>query len=105
MLMMKPPPRRRRCGRRRGSVEDAGEVRVDDLGPLRGRHVGHVGEDADAGVVDEDVEAAEPRDGGGDRALDIVVAAHVGVQRFDGARARPSRSAAAPRTDAPRSCR
>ena len=26
------------------------------------RHVGHVGEDADAGVVDQDVETAEPRD-------------------------------------------
>ena len=38
------------------------------------------GEDADAGVVDEDVEAAEARDRRGDRALDVVVAAHVGLR-------------------------
>ena len=50
-----------------------------------GRHRRHVGEDADAGVVDQDVEAAEARDRRVDRALHVVVAAHVGLQRFDGA--------------------
>ena len=91
--------------RRVAGVEDAGQVGVDHLGPLRGRHVGDVGEDADAGVVDQDVEAAEPRDGGGDRALDLVVAAHVGPQRLD--RAGPGALDLRPRrrTDAPRSCR
>ena len=44
-----------------------------------GRHVGDVGEDADAGVVDQDVEPAEARDRRGDRALDLVVAANVGL--------------------------
>ena len=70
-----------------------------------GRHVGDVGEDADAGVVDEDVEAAEAGDGRGDRALDLGVAAHVGLQRLDRRRAGGFDLRRAPPTDAPRSGR
>ena len=89
MLMMKPPPRWRRCGIAAWHALKT-PVRfvsmTSDHCPRR--HVGDVREDADAGVVDEDVEAAEPRDRRVDRALDLVVAAHVGLQRLDGARAR-----------------
>ena len=71
--------------RKRGvaRVEHAGQVRVDHLGPLFRRHVRHVGKDADAGIVDEDVEATEARDGCGDRPLDLGVAPNVGAKRFD----------------------
>ena len=86
--------------RRVAGVEDAGQVRVDDLGPLLRRHVGDVGEDADAGVVDEDVEAAEARDGRGDRALRPR---RSGERRPAASRRRPGRrprSSAARPTDA-----
>ena len=67
MLMMKPPPRRRRCGSAAWHALKT-PVRFVSMTsrPLLGRHVGDVGEDADAGVVDEDVEAAEA----GDRRVD-----------------------------------
>ena len=62
-----------------------------------------VGEDADAGVVDQDVEPAEARDRGVDRARDLVVAADVGLQRVsDRARhRRPDRSGRSRRQAAP----
>ena len=40
-------------------MEDAGEVGVDEPRPLLGRHLGDRAADADAGVVDQHVEAAE----------------------------------------------
>ena len=64
-------------------VEHAGQVRVDDLGPLRRRHVRDVGKDADARVVDKNVETAETRDGRGDRSLDLGVGPNVSAKRFD----------------------
>jgi hypothetical protein len=67
-------------------VVNAGEIRVDDVCPLVRRHRRNVGEDADARVVDQDVEAAETRDGRVDGALRIVVTAHICLQRFDAAR-------------------
>ena len=64
-------------------VEDAGEIRVDHLGPLGRRHVGHVRKYPDAGVVDHEVQAAESGHGCGDGALHVVVAADVRLQRLD----------------------
>src|SRR4051812_39469492 len=72
--------------RRVTRVEDTGEVRVDDFGPLRGGHLRDVGKNADARVVHEDVEAAEAPDGRGDGALDLFRLADVGAKRLDGAR-------------------
>ena len=71
--------------RRLTGVEHAGEIGLDDLCPLIRRHRGDVGEDADAGVVDEEVEAAEARGGGLDRAAYLIVTADVGLQRLDSA--------------------
>ena len=50
------------------AVEDAADVRLEHLLPRVGGHVGDAREDADAGVVHEDVEAAEPLDRGRDGA-------------------------------------
>ena len=61
------------------AVEDAAEVGVDDLVPLLDGHVGDVGERADAGVVDQDVEAAERAHGLVDRARRVVGIADVGA--------------------------
>ena len=91
MLMMKP--RAARLHRRNGgarAVEDAAEVGVDDLAPVVQAHVGDVGELADAGVVDEDVDAAEAADGLVHQALRIGRLPHVrahGVQVIAAARA------------------
>jgi malate dehydrogenase len=68
-------------------VEHAGQVRADDVRPLFRRHLGGIDEDADAGVVDENVQPAETRDGRVHRTLDVLVAAHVGAQRLDARRA------------------
>jgi hypothetical protein len=67
-------------------VEHAGQIRLDQLGPLGGGHRRDVGERADAGVVDEKVEAAEARHSRLDRPLHLVVAPHVRLQRLDTAR-------------------
>ena len=48
-------------------------------GPLNRRHLRHVGENADAGIVYEDVEAAKPPDHTCDRLFDVGVASHVGA--------------------------
>jgi hypothetical protein len=48
--------------RRMAAVVHAREVRADGLLPLLRLKIGDLGEDADAGVVDQDVEAAKPRD-------------------------------------------
>src|SRR5262249_10440630 len=69
-------------------VEHAGEIRVDHFGPLFGRHRGDVGEDADARVVDQNVESAKARHGGVDGALHVRVPPHVGLQRLDRSRSR-----------------
>ena len=55
--------------RRLAAVEHAGEVGADDAVPLVVRHIGDRHADADAGVVDEHVEAAELRDGRAHRQL------------------------------------
>jgi len=70
-------------------VEHARQICVDDLFPLVGRHVGHVGEDADARIVDDNVEATETRDGSGNGPFDVCVGPDVGLQRFDLAGSRP----------------
>ena len=60
-------------GKRGGAaVEDAAEVRVDDVLPVAGRHVGDVREVADSGVVHEHVEPAEALDCSVDRAAGFV---------------------------------
>ena len=82
MLMIHPPPRRFRCGSAAAAaVEDAAEVRVDDVLPVAGGHVGDVREMSDAGVVHEDVEAAEPLDRGVDCAAGFVRLPDVGPHR------------------------
>ena len=69
MLMIQPPPRASGGQRRVTAVEDAAQVRVDDAVPLFDGHVGNGTKHADAGVVDQDVETAELRDGLRERRL------------------------------------
>ena len=52
-----------------------------------GRHLGHFGEDADAGVVDEKIETAEARHRPRHHTLDVRRRADIRLQRLDGARA------------------
>lgn len=70
-------------------VKDAGQVRLDHFRPLFRRHFGHVGEESDTGVVDENIETAEARNGRRNRLLDLGVASRVGAQRFDRTRPGP----------------
>ena len=60
--------------------------------PLSRRHLRHVGEDADAGVVDENVETAEARDRRANRLLDVGVLSHVGAPRVNRVRAASART-------------
>ena len=72
MLMMKPAAARlHRRDRGARAVEDAAQVGVDDLAPVVEAHVGDVAELADAGVVDEHVEAAESLHGLVDEPLSV----------------------------------
>ena len=70
--------------RRVTRVEGTRQIRFDHIGPLIRRHRCDVGEHADTGVVDQDVQSAEPRNRGGNRAFDSVVRSNVGLQRLDG---------------------
>jgi hypothetical protein len=58
--------------------EHTAEVRVDHLLPGPHVHVRYAGEQADTGVVDEDVEAAEFLDRAGHRAGRLFLPAHIG---------------------------
>ena len=102
-----------------GAEEGAGQVRVDDVRPLLdGELLERDGRSADAGVVEEQVEAAEaglhlgegPLDGG--RAADVALerdraAAELGRRGFERGTVRPARttvkpaSASAAETDRP----
>jgi hypothetical protein len=61
--------------------EDPAQVRVDHLVPRGGLHVGHLGEEPDAGVVDQDVETAEPLGCRGDRGGRLRLLPDVGTVR------------------------
>jgi len=76
-------------GRDGGLDGEHGAAGVDGERPVEFllRHVGHGGAVADAGVVDEDVERAEFFNCGGDEALDVRDACHVGLY-CDGAATR-----------------
>src|SRR5204863_5315694 len=65
------------------TVEDAAEVGVEHLAPVVEAHVGDAAELADAGVVDEDVHAAETADGFVDEPLRLGRLADVGAERED----------------------
>ena len=75
--------------RRARGVEDAGDVGVEHQPPVVVGHIGDVAEHADAGVVDERVEAAEAGRGGGAGGGHVGGAAHVGAQRQTRARRLP----------------
>jgi hypothetical protein len=70
------------------AVEHAAQVRLDRLAPLLAGHFGHVDEDADGGVVHQDVEAAEPRDRRLDHAARVLFTPDVAGDPLD-AGARP----------------
>ena len=60
MLTIQPPPRCLQVRNRGAATEEhAGQVGVDHLAPFVRRLFGDVGQAADGGVVDEDVEPAE----------------------------------------------
>src|SRR4051812_347672 len=63
------------------AVEDAAQVRVDHLAPVLDAHVAGVGEAADAGVVDQDVDRAEALDRGAHEPLGLARHAHVATHR------------------------
>lgn len=71
---------------RMARVEDAREVGPDDLVPLRRRHLFDAGKLTDAGVVDQEIEATEARDGRLDQLLGGGVITDVGGKRLDAAR-------------------
>ncbi len=63
--------------------ERAQEVDVQDLGVVLDRRLGEGEVPGDGGVVDQDVEAAEPRDGVGDHRLAVGFAGDVGRERTE----------------------
>ena len=73
-------------------IEYTRQVRLEHLRPLSRLHLRHVGEDADAGVVDENVETAEALDGCANGLLDIGVLSNVGAQRVNRIRTRSART-------------
>ena len=70
-------------------MKDAGQIGIDDFGPLLWRHVGDIRKTPDPGVVHHEVEAAEPSDRRGDCSIHLFDAAHVGLQRLDAAGSGP----------------
>ena len=70
--------------RRAGAQKLPGQVDGDDRVPLLERHLVERGIPLQSGIADRDVQRAEFRDGGGIHPLDLVLAAHIGLQR-DGA--------------------
>ena len=72
--------------RRTTDVKDAAEVRLDDLGPLSGAHLGDLGKPSDTGVVDHDIEAAEAFDGHGHGPIRVGGVPDVGDDRVHLAR-------------------
>ena len=65
--------------RQAGGVEGAGQVDGQDGIPFVDREVLDLGHVLDAGVVDQDVDAAEALGAKGHHGLDLVGAAHVGA--------------------------
>ena len=68
---------------RTAAVEDAGEVRLEHAVPVVVAHLGDVRKRADAGVVHEDVHAAEPAHRRADQAIHIAARAHVRAHRLE----------------------
>ncbi len=73
--------------RRAAGMKDAAQVRIDHLLPFVAGHFGDLLENPDAGVVDQDVEAAEAGRRRIDDAGHVVATANVSLKRLDSGRA------------------